>query len=250
MMPVIVGEKDGRILINGVKTTPKEFVFLRAYFDVEFTPDGAKFAKTFGIGSACVEAAGYDTSSPGSKSSIAWQILNKFNIKQSEILRWMQMGAVQIARSCYEGLRAEKVELAKYQGEICEERFYPDQPTRHKFVETIIKLTQYAEEHEGRTGMGGDDVYFISLPPITPREKPVETAAEVIENPLPRRQGTRGCQMANYFIRLIFILNLSCFVFDIRLNQWINSRIIALLFNESGFSLHARLNLFHSFLFR
>jgi hypothetical protein len=185
MLPVEVDEENGKVTINGKSAQPKELAFLKLYFDVKITPSGARFGKTFGDGAKSVRAAGYDPQTDRSAASRAWYILNKFNITQGDVLRMIGLDDAQIARTLKEGIHCKRVELAKFEGKITDQRSYPDYLTRHKYVETAIKLKQFAEEHEGRTGMGNDDVYFISLPPVPERPKAVDVEAEVVEEENP-----------------------------------------------------------------
>ena len=93
-----------------------------------------------GDGARAARAAGY---SEKRANTIAWHILHNsepVRKEMNEALDSVGLGADTACAVIIEGLSAEVVKTATHEGNITDEKSYPDYQTRHKYLETLIKL--------------------------------------------------------------------------------------------------------------
>ena len=158
--------------VNGKKATPQEFAFFINYFAITLPKSGGvKPGPTFGNAAASARQAGCKCTSAASFAVRGNQILRKFGVDQSDVLSILNITPARIARKIDQGLESYKIEVAKHQGKIGDVKKIPDFATQQKYVETAIKLHQFAEEHDGRTGMTDGDAYNIYLPEPSKKKK-------------------------------------------------------------------------------
>lgn len=99
--------------------------------------------------SAAMRIAGY---SPGTMVDPGKLTRSKGFI---EVMQEMGITKEHLAQVLQEGLKANRVISAKIVGKNADEQTddfieVPDHPTRHKFLETAIKVNGYAEQEEGK----------------------------------------------------------------------------------------------------
>lgn len=107
--------------------TPKQRRFLQEYRGV-------------GDGSRAARAAGYSSKRA---NTAAWYILKgspKVQEIMNEVMDEVGLDTGAVWRGIIEGLNAEVVKTATHEGQITDEKSYPDYQVRHKYLETLIKL--------------------------------------------------------------------------------------------------------------
>ena len=108
----------------------------------------------------------YDCKDRKSAKAVGGELLSKLN-KGALKDRMDQAGLTDelLFRKLHEGLDAEKVEIAKFQGEIMDEKTFIDLPTRKSYLDTTLKLKGHLKDrlvvenipHEDFTGDNAED---------------------------------------------------------------------------------------------
>ena len=134
----------------------KERRFLEAYLE------GKPLAE-------CAKYAGSRAKDNNSLKVIGHQILTRINLTLGETFDLAGLSDEVIARKLQEGLEAERVHFATFEGKFTDERKTPDVPTRLKATELLGKLRGYFVDRHELTG-GGD--IAIEIRPATQRKEP------------------------------------------------------------------------------
>ncbi len=82
----------------------------------------------------------YKCKDDNAAGTIGFENLQKLAVPIGEMMDKMGISTARLMKVLDEGLEANKVELAKYQGEIMDEKAFPDHPTRKTYLEMALKL--------------------------------------------------------------------------------------------------------------
>ena len=133
----------------------KERLFLEAYLE------GKTLAE-------CAKYAGSKAKSNNSLKVIGHQMLTRLNLTLDETFDLKGLSDELIAQKIKEGLEAERVHLATFEGKFTDERKTPDVPTRLKATELLGKFRGYlVERHEVKA----DGEITFSIIPATPTQR-------------------------------------------------------------------------------
>ena len=140
--------------------TLKERRFIKAYLEGKPLADCAKYAGSRGKNRDILKVVGH-------------RMLTNINLSMDEILNLCGLTDEVIARKLREGLEAERLYLASFEGEFRDERKAPDVPTRLKAVELICRMRgHFVDRHEISGKDGGDIV--LEIRPATQKGGPRE----------------------------------------------------------------------------
>ena len=96
-------------------------------------------------------------------SIIGHQILESLSLSMPELLNAEGLTDKLLAEKTLEGLKAERVQLASFEGKFLDERKMPDVPTRLKAVELIGRMKGvFIDRHELSGKDGGDIILQIN----------------------------------------------------------------------------------------
>ena len=132
-----------------------------------------RFLEAYLKGKSLAECAKYAGSKGKDKDSlkvIGHRMLININLSLNETLDLSGLTDEVIARKLKEGLEAERLYLASYEGKFTDERTAPDVPTRLKATELLGKLRGYFVDRHELTGMGGGDI-VLEIKPATQRKE-------------------------------------------------------------------------------
>lgn len=106
----------------------------------------------------------YDCKDDNAAGTVGFENLRKLAIPITEILDKMGLSDGRLVKVLDDGLKANKVELAKFQGKIGEEREYPDFATRRAYLEIALRLKGYLRDRISLEDPGGKPLGPIILP--------------------------------------------------------------------------------------
>ncbi len=114
----------------------------------------------------------YNCKSDGAAGVIGYENLRKLKISISEMMDRMGLSDARLMKILEDGLTACKVELAKFEGNITDEKSFPDFPTRGAYLEKALKLKGHL------LGLGDQDgevqVAKVILVPVKQVEKELQ----------------------------------------------------------------------------
>ncbi len=82
----------------------------------------------------------YNCKTDGAAGVIGYENLRKLKISISEMMDRMGLSDARLMKILEDGLTACKVELAKFEGNITDEKSFPDFPIRGVYLEKALKL--------------------------------------------------------------------------------------------------------------
>lgn len=111
----------------------------------------------------------YACRTDASAAVIGYENLRKLKIPIGEMMDKMGLSTARLMKVLDEGLTANKVELAKFQGGICDEKTYADLPTRRTYLEMALKLRGLLRDRDLEDAL--DNVAKVVLVPVKQVEK-------------------------------------------------------------------------------
>ena len=120
-------------------------------------PDGltikqARWLKVYVDTRNATEAAmqAYDCKDRETAAHLGWENVRKLQAHLPDLMDAMGLTLDRIMRVVNEGLDADRVEVAKFEGQIGGEKAYPDYPTRRGYADMAAKLrgAYPAERHQ------------------------------------------------------------------------------------------------------
>lgn len=124
----------------------------------------AKFLKEYLSGrtlAECAKLAGCKCNSKESYSATGSMILKSLNLSNREILDAMGVTDQATTKTLLQGLKARKVIVATFQGQIGQMKSVPDPPTRAKFLEIYHRLRGNFLDRLELAGQDGGDIRLV-----------------------------------------------------------------------------------------
>jgi phage terminase small subunit len=141
--------------------TVKERRFLEAYLKGKSLAECAKYAGSKGKDRNSLKVIGH-------------RMLTKINLSMDEVLDLAGVTDEVVARKLMEGLEADRLYLASYEGKFLDERKAPDVSTRLKAVELIGRIRGHFVDRHEITGKGGGDITLVIAPATQRGVKEIE----------------------------------------------------------------------------
>jgi hypothetical protein len=141
--------------------TVKERRFLEAYLKGKSLAECAKYAESKGKDRNSLKVIGH-------------RMLTNINLSMDEVLDLAGVTDEVVARKLMEGLEADRLYLASYEGKFLEERKVPDVSTRLKAVELIGRIRGHFVDRHEITGKGGGDITLVIAPATQRGAKGIE----------------------------------------------------------------------------
>lgn len=110
-----------------MKMTMKQRKWLQTYIETGNATQAAK-------------AAGYNAKSDHAFWQIGYENLRKLEVSVREIMDKKGITDARLMDDLDKGLNAERTEFAKFKGQITDKENVIDYQTRHKYIETVLKL--------------------------------------------------------------------------------------------------------------
>jgi hypothetical protein len=146
----------------------KERRFLKAYFEGKPLAECAKYAGSKGKDKDSLKVIGH-------------QILARLNLSIDETLTLYGLSDEVLAKKLQEGLEAERLYLASFEGKFRDERKAPDVPTRLKAVELLGRLRGHFVDRHELTGKDGGDI-VLEVRPASAKKEPRKIQVDEIED--------------------------------------------------------------------
>jgi phage terminase small subunit len=148
--------------------TVKERRFLKAYLEGKSLAESAKYAGSRGKDKDSLKVIGH-------------RMLTNINLSMDEILTLCGLTDEVLAKQLQEGLEAERLYLASFEGKFLDERKSPDVPTRLKAVEMISKMRGHFKDRYELTGKEGGDI-VLQVRPVSTKKEPGKIQVDEIED--------------------------------------------------------------------
>ena len=146
----------------------KERRFLKAYFEGKPLAECAKYAGSKGKDKDSLKVIGH-------------QRLARLNLSIDETLTLYGLSDEVLAKKLQEGLEAERLYLASFEGKFRDERKAPDVPTRLKAVELLGRLRGHFVDRHELTGKDGGDI-VLEVRPASAKKEPRKIQVDEIED--------------------------------------------------------------------
>jgi hypothetical protein len=118
----------------------------------------------------CARRSGSKAKTSESLSVIGLRLFRSLDVDPQEILELNGVTDKKLSQVVSEGLDAQKVVVATYEGKIGEEKAYPDYSTRSKYVELAGRMKgRFIDRHEVSGKDGGDII--LSVKPAGTKKK-------------------------------------------------------------------------------
>jgi len=142
-----------------------------------------RFLKAYLEGKPLAECAKYAGSKAKDKDSlkvIGHRMLMNINLSMDETLTLSGLTDEVLASKLREGLEAERLYLASFEGKFRDERKAPDVPTRLKAVELLSRLRGHFVDRHELTGREGGDI-VLQVRPASAKKEPGKIQVDEIE---------------------------------------------------------------------
>lgn len=96
-----------------------------------------------------------------SLSQIGYQILESLQLSMPELLNAEGLTDKLLAEKTLEGLNADRVQLASYEGKFLDEKHFTDYPTRAKYLELLGRMKGVFIDRHEITGKDGGDIALL-----------------------------------------------------------------------------------------
>ena len=130
------------------KLTLKQRKFWKCYCETHSLTKSAKYAGS----------KGKDTKS---LSAIGYQILESLQLSMPEMLNAQGLSDQLLAEKTLEGLNADRVQLASFEGKFLDEKHFKDYPTRAKYLELLGRMKGVFIDRHEITGKDGGDIALL-----------------------------------------------------------------------------------------
>ena len=149
-----------------VKLTLKQRKFWKHYCKTHNLSESAKYA-------------GCRDKSPQNLCYYGNKLLKSLELSMSELLDAQGLSDLAMAKPLQDGLVAEKVLVATWEGKFTDEKWVPDHPTRSKFLEQYHRLKgNFIDRHELSGKDGGDIILQVKIPKGKGRRQTIEVGEE------------------------------------------------------------------------
>lgn len=127
------------------KLTLKQRKFWKCYCETHSLTKSAEYCGSKGKDTASLSVIGY-------------QILKSLQLSLPEMLEAEGLTDKLMAEKTLEGLNADRVQLASYEGKFLDEKHFSDYPTRAKYLELLGRMKGAFVDRTELTGKDGGDL--------------------------------------------------------------------------------------------
>ena len=109
----------------------------------KFSPRERRWLEEYlvdGNATRAAEVAGYSATSRAALSEAGYRLKMRLAPDLHELMERMGLGEAELLVCLREGLKADRVELASFEGSFGDERIFPDMLTRSRYLEMALRL--------------------------------------------------------------------------------------------------------------